>query len=215
ICGWLYKKHLFLTNLPFAKGDLVQLKVDGNLICGLVEEVGGTKISIRGADDGFLNYVPNSEVDAKFVKILNLVTVVKAPSVQVVSADAKNAGVDTEKDPKKKAHDSSNVLKGKNTSEDQVGAELRLWGITINMELTFESYNLMNEKITKIREFLTSDSLVREHELIMVSFESYLPDKKAFKILVGFFVEAQKNIKEYSDIKAYFLMKLVETVNTQ
>ncbi|RZC81060.1 hypothetical protein C5167_043634 [Papaver somniferum] len=200
IAGRLYKKCVFIASPPFAKDDMIQLKVNGDLICGAVEKIGYTKTYIRGVD-GHMYSVPNAEVDSKNIKHLTLVTKVS------------NVKADAEKVTKKEG---DAILNGqgdaRNAPKKDVDTELKLWGVTLSVQISFESYEKMNKKIKAIRDFITSNDHVKAHKHITVFIEAFLPDKKAFKVSMGFFVDAHKNINDYSDIQGYFQMKLEELV---
>ncbi|XP_026421451.1 uncharacterized protein LOC113317531 [Papaver somniferum] len=179
---------------------MIQLKVNGDLICGAVEKIGYTKTYIRGVD-GHMYSVPNAEVDSKNIKHLTLVTKVS------------NVKADAEKVTKKEG---DAILNGqgdaRNAPKKDVDTELKLWGVTLSVQISFESYEKMNKKIKAIRDFITSNDHVKAHKHITVFIEAFLPDKKAFKVSMGFFVDAHKNINDYSDIQGYFQMKLEELV---
>ncbi|RZC75476.1 hypothetical protein C5167_050957 [Papaver somniferum] len=198
IAGRLYKKCVFITSPPFAKDDLIQLKVNGDLISGAVEKIGYTKTYIRGVD-GYMNSVPNAEVDSKNIKHLTLVTKVS------------NVKADAEKAPKKEG---DGILDGQGDagedSKKDVDTEFKLWGVTLSVQIGFESCEKMNKRIKAIGDFITSNDHVKERKHITVFFEAFLPDKKAFKVSVSFFVDAHENMNNYSDIQGYFQMKLEE-----
>ncbi|KAI3990253.1 hypothetical protein MKX01_037592, partial [Papaver californicum] len=77
-------------------------------------KIGGTKTYIREVD-GFLDCLPNVEVDAKNIKILNLVHTVKGSNMEGIFGKSKNMEVDSGKASKEEVDtscDSSDNKKG-------------------------------------------------------------------------------------------------------
>lgn len=210
ICGWFYKKHIFKKNLPFTKGDLVQVKLNGDCICGVVEEIGDEKTCIRGFNN-FPDYVPNGDFDTKNVKNLSLFTKAKPCNLECcVGGNLVNFG----KAPRVEQVAGTGAGTKTADSEKRIGPEVQLWRVGFSLEIRSRSYDNLDVLIEKMHAEIIKESLVKEHGRVTILVDSYLSEKQAFKILVACFIDAKNSLKKYLKFKGHLQMKLADIITT-